>query len=238
MLRRPPSAATLPVLTASTASAVLLDLDGVILDSRVAITRSMNHALGRCGLAPREPRWLERLIGPPLTEVFETLVGARTHDPTTVAELVSHYREHYLTTAEADTFVIDGVRDALDELAKTHVLAVATSKALDVAAALASAKGLDRYLAFVEAPDPMRPAEPKILTVGRAVARLTPAARVIAMVGDRAVDMAAARRHRLTAVGVTWGFGSRTELEAAGADVILDAPIELAEVVAGQRGRP
>jgi phosphoglycolate phosphatase-like HAD superfamily hydrolase len=34
-------------------------------------------------------------------------------------------------------------------------------------------------------------------------------------------------------VGVTWGFGSRDELEAAGAAAVVDHPAELREVLAG-----
>jgi phosphoglycolate phosphatase len=43
--------------------------------------------------------------------------------------------------------------------------------------------------------------------------------------------MVAARAHGLRAVGVAWGIGSREELEAAGADVIVASPDELAAAV-------
>ncbi len=51
------------------------------------------------------------------------------------------------------------------------------------------------------------------------------------MVGDRHVDMEAARAHGLRAVGVTWGFGTAEELRAAGADVLVDTPAELPAAV-------
>ena len=47
------------------------------------------------------------------------------------------------------------------------------------------------------------------------------------MVGDRHVDMEAARAHGLRGVGVTWGFGTASELRSAGADVLVAAPAEL-----------
>jgi phosphoglycolate phosphatase len=40
-----------------------------------------------------------------------------------------------------------------------------------------------------------------------------------------------ARAHGLTAVGVLWGYGSREELTAAGADVLVDTPAELEAVL-------
>ena len=46
-------------------------------------------------------------------------------------------------------------------------------------------------------------------------------------IGDRGVDMAAARDHGLEAIGVGWGYGSREELTAAGAARIFDTVADL-----------
>ena len=50
------------------------------------------------------------------------------------------------------------------------------------------------------------------------------------MVGDRSHDMIGARANGLRAVGVLWGYGSREELQAAGADVLLKAPRDLGDL--------
>ena len=47
------------------------------------------------------------------------------------------------------------------------------------------------------------------------------------MVGDRNQDMIAAKAHGLTAIGVTWGYGSREELLSTGADILVDTMAEL-----------
>jgi phosphoglycolate phosphatase len=49
-----------------------------------------------------------------------------------------------------------------------------------------------------------------------------------AMVGDRGADMVAARHHGVRAIGVLWGYGSREELEGAGAQLLCARPGELA----------
>jgi len=46
-------------------------------------------------------------------------------------------------------------------------------------------------------------------------------------IGDRGVDMAAARDHGLEPIGAGWGYGSRPELAAAGAESIFDTVPEL-----------
>jgi phosphoglycolate phosphatase len=50
---------------------------------------------------------------------------------------------------------------------------------------------------------------------------------VVAMVGDRAEDMAASRELDLRAIGATWGYGSVEELRHAGATAIADRPSQL-----------
>ena len=58
-----------------------------------------------------------------------------------------------------------------------------------------------------------------------------PAAAV--MVGDRRSDIAAGQAVGTRTVGVLWGYGSRAELEAADADVLLEHPRQLLELFTG-----
>jgi phosphoglycolate phosphatase len=56
-------------------------------------------------------------------------------------------------------------------------------------------------------------------------------ADVAVMIGDRAVDMRAAKANGLRAVGVLWGYGSERELVEAGADMLCRTPKDLADLV-------
>jgi hypothetical protein len=53
-------------------------------------------------------------------------------------------------------------------------------------------------------------------------------------------DVDGAKAHALTAIGVTWGYGTRAELEAAGADRVVERLEELPAAVrslcSGSRG--
>ncbi len=44
------------------------------------------------------------------------------------------------------------------------------------------------------------------------------------MIGDRHHDIAGAKENGLRTVGILWSYGSRQELEDAGADVLCEAP--------------
>jgi len=52
-------------------------------------------------------------------------------------------------------------------------------------------------------------------------------AREAVMIGDRGVDMIAARHHGVQALGALWGYGTREELEAAGAQRLCALPREI-----------
>ena len=53
-------------------------------------------------------------------------------------------------------------------------------------------------------------------------------------VGDSNVDIQTAKNGGLTSCGVLWGFRSRQELEAEGADYLAETPEELIQVVLGR----
>jgi phosphoglycolate phosphatase len=54
----------------------------------------------------------------------------------------------------------------------------------------------------------------------------------VVMVGDRKYDIVGGKKWGLYTVGVTYGFGSREELEDAGPDHIVDHPLALIDAVA------
>ena len=213
---------------------MLFDLDGVLADSRVAITSCMNHALAAAGREPVAPESLYPLIGPSLSYGFSSLLAVDPDDPA-VAACIASYRSVYAEVSLRDTPTYPGVPDAVAEIAAAapgRRLAVATSKPRAFAGPLVSALGFDGLLEAVFAPELDLHVESKTATVARALESLAvPAGTPATMVGDRHVDMETAHAHGLRAVGVTWGFGTPEELREAGADVLVDVPADLPAAV-------
>jgi len=226
-------------------SAVLFDLDGVLVDSRTAIARSLNHALVTLGRPARPEAELHPLIGPPLHEAFAELLAGRgprpVHAPDAedaedeVDRAVGHYRERYRTACVEETLPMPGVAEALAALAPRLPLAVATSKPVEFARPILEILGLAGWFRGVEGPSLAARSEPKAHTVARALAALGPEARRgrVALVGDRLHDVVAGRAHGLLTIGVTWGIGSATELREAGAERLVTRPAELIELLLG-----
>jgi phosphoglycolate phosphatase len=209
-------------------TSVIFDFDGVLIDSRLAVSHCMNRALAAHGLPERPPEDLYRFIGPPTVRAFSDLVGEPPESPL-VRRSIRTYRECYAETALDHTEVFAGIPEALEELAGAHRLAVATSKPLPFAEALLRGLGLRERFATVAGPA-FDAADDKTATLAAALAALGETRAV--MVGDRSFDMVAAAAHGLPGIGVAWGIGSRDELEAAGAGRIVAAPAELPGAVA------
>jgi phosphoglycolate phosphatase len=200
----------------------------VLADSAGPISACINTALVACGFRAREPESLHRYIGPPLAHAFAELTGEPASGDV-VKGCVAAYRDVYPSVSIRDTRVFAGVPEMLGAVGSRHPLGVATSKPRAYAEPLIEALGLRTFFAVIAAPGLSLLGESKTQTVGAALAAL--GADWGAMVGDRNVDMAAAVAHGLLAVGALWGMGSVAELREAGADVLVDAPAGLLEVL-------
>jgi phosphoglycolate phosphatase len=193
----------------------------VLVDSRRAFARCVNHALTTHGLAARAEAELSPFLGPPLHATFARLAGDALADA-----CVEAYRGRYRLQAAAESSVFVGMAEALDGL--DEELVVVTSKPQALAEPLLDALGLRDWFAAVYGPSLDERAEPKEATLSRAIAANAPRA----LVGDRSFDMRAARAHGIRAVGVLWGIGSESELRDAGADAIAATPAELVPLLA------
>jgi phosphoglycolate phosphatase len=214
------------------ARAVLFDLDGVLVDSRVPFARGVNGALIAQGLPPRPEQELYRYLGPPLHETFAALVP----EPSLIEPCVERYRARYRARAALETTVFAGIPELLQRLSVHLAMAVATSKPHALAEPLLEALGMRSFFLAVIGPDLASENEPKAVTVERAIGALPPGS-VPVMVGDRSYDVAAAHEHGLRAIGVLWGIGSTAELTTAGADALARNPSELAELLLAGDGQ-
>ncbi len=205
---------------------MLFDLDGVLIDSRAAISSCINHALNAQGLSERPRSSLERFIGPPLRLAFAELTGRPQDSPLVLACLAS-YRARYAEASLHETTVIPRIPDVLTALSPCYRLAVATSKPRAFAEPLLTSLDLHHRFELIAAPN--LDEEDKAATIRGALSTLRTDQAV--MIGDRSFDIIGAQACAIPAIGVTWGIGSRQELAAAGADAIIDTPAELVQAV-------
>jgi phosphoglycolate phosphatase len=206
---------------------LLFDLDGTLTDAAPGITRCIQHALeglGRSVPAESELRWA---LGPPLQVSFAELLGS--HDPDPIAQAIALYRDRFVDVGMFENSVYPGVREGLERLAEAgHRLLIATSKPHVFARRILAHFDLLPLFAAVygaeltgEHGDKASLIRHLLDTEGRD--------GDACMIGDRRHDVEGAHANGLRAVGVLWGYGSRAELEEAGAEVLVESMPELVD---------
>ncbi len=204
--------------------AVVFDFDGPIIDSREPVRMALRAALREHGYPQRLDAELDAAIGPPTLQGLALLTEGGLDDLTALAD---SYHEHYGAVYLAHTRLVDGMPAVLDALSVP--LALATAKEIEFTEPLLEALDIRARFAVVCAPALAGPPESKSVTVGRAVRELGAVNPVV--VGDRRFDIEAAHDNGAPGIGVTWGVGDRAELDAAGADFIVSAPLELLALI-------
>ena len=214
---------------------MLLDLDGTLTDPRAGIVRSIRHALDRLARPCPPDDALTALIGPPLRETFATLLA--TADCARIEDAMRLYRERFAAVGLFENEMYEGIPAMLDGLRRDGGrLFVATAKPAVFAERIVRHFALDHHFAGVYGPDLDGRLDDKAELLAHLLAteRLDPTRAI--MVGDRAGDVAAARKSGLRSIGVLWGYGSRDELLRAGADALCASPTSLPESIAQLSG--
>ncbi|HEY7651741.1 MAG TPA: HAD hydrolase-like protein [Methylomirabilota bacterium] len=214
---------------------VLFDLDGTLTDSSAGIIGCIRHALGRLGRACPADETLAAYIGPPLRGTFSTLLG--TTDPTLIESALSHYRARYDETGLYENRVYDGVPEMLEGAARlADAMFVTTAKLQHAATRIVAHFDLARHFAGVYGADPDGRFDRKVDLLAHLLDTGVIRAEHSIMVGDRALDITAAKIHGLRSIGALWGFGDHRELADAGADLLCESPRALVGFLARAAG--
>lgn len=210
---------------------LFLDLDGTLTDPAPGIGACFLHSARALGHTALTEASVRRYIGPPIREAFGEILGTRDVDR--IEEALRIYRERFSTIGLFENAVYPGVPDALARLcAAGHSLSIVTSKAAVYAERIVDHFGLRRFVPRVYGAELSGERSTKAELVAHALAgeRLAPAQAC--MIGDREHDVLGAKVHGVATIAVTWGYGSRSELEAAGADQLVDTLEQLIAAVA------
>jgi phosphoglycolate phosphatase len=211
---------------------VVFDCDGTLVDSQHAIVACMREAFSAHGCAVPEDAAVRQLIGLSLDEAVARLAVAGVP----AAEVAEAYRRAFFAMRSRPDFhepLFPGVAAALEALdAAGCLLGIATGKARRGLLATLERHGLSDRFATLQTAD-LSPGKPHPAMLLRAMAETGVDPDRTVLVGDTSYDMEMARRAGARAIGVAWGYHDRRELEAAGADRIVERCEELADCVLG-----
>ena len=189
---------------------IVFDWDGTIIDSASTIAACIQDAARELAVEVPDLERARHVIGLGLHDSMRIAVPALPLER--YPEFVASYRRHFLERKDAMQ-LFDGIRPLLDQLAKTHALAIATGK---------SRRGLDRDLEYhglgplfaaSRCADETNPKpHPAMLT--ELMEELAVESTSSLMIGDTSHDMDMARAAGVDALAVTYGAHPEQGLRA------------------------
>lgn len=209
---------------------ILFDLDGTLTDPGIGITNSVAYALKKYQISVEDRGELYRFIGPPLMESFERFYGF-SHEQ--AVEAVGFYREYYRDKGIYENKVYEGIPQLLARLkAAGKKVLLATSKPEEFAVQILRHFDLLQYFDVTAgaAMDETRTAKADVIAYGLRKAGIADRESCI-MIGDREHDILGAKKMQMASMGVLFGYGSREELEIAGADLIAETVEEIGRLL-------
>ncbi len=194
---------------------VLFDLDGTLTDPGLGITNSVAYALKKYGIEVRDREKLYSFIGPPLKDSFKKYYGFSDEK---AMEAIMYYREYFSDKGIFENEVYDGIKELLRRVKESgRKIVLATSKPEKFALRILEHFELTEFFDVVAGAsmDEKRNKKGDVIKYALEKGCLTPEDAV--MIGDREHDVLGAQENGIDTIGVLYGYGSRDELEKAGA---------------------
>ncbi len=210
----------------------MFDLDGTLLDTVADLGDAMNAALEAFGYPPHDVVFYKKAIGDGAPQLVTRSLPPEARTPEMTGTVHPRMREEYEKRWTLKTRPYDGINSLLAEIRKRSLLMAVLSNKPD-------AKTRDCVEHFF--PDgpfaivrgalegvPLKPDPAAALLI---LSETGIPAEAWLYIGDTGTDMQTAVSAGLFAVGVTWGFRGREELLTNGADIVIDYPLELLNLI-------
>lgn len=224
--------------------AVIIDLDGTLVDTLGDFVVALNLMLRELGLPHVDRAVVERRVGKGSEHLVRSVLnhvagqnpqaesainpGASPDDHNLFGSAFAAYQRHYLAINGLHSVVYPGALEGLQRLKHAGLkLACLTNKPLAFAIALLRLKGLDGFFSQVFGGDSFDRKKPDPLPLLKTCEALgTLPARTL-MVGDSSNDAQAARAAGCPVVLVTYGYNHGAPVRKVDADGFVDSLADL-----------
>ena len=204
---------------------VFFDLDGTIIDSGEGVSNSVLYALNKFGIEETKENAL-KFIGPPLAHSFMEFYG---FDEKKATQGIEIYREYYREKGIFECYIYSGIERLLRNLKSNgYTVILCTSKPEEYACKILEHFDIMKYFDFAcgaTMDEKTRATKDDVMKYAFEASGAKKDTTI--MVGDRMFDINSANKFGIDSIGVTFGYGSRKELENAGATYIFDTALDM-----------
>ena len=211
--------------------AVFFDLDGTLLNTITDLAASMNEVLTQRGCSVHHVDDYRYFIGDGVHMLVYRALPPSLRTEEGVQETVQAFREVYARRWKETTRPYPGIEDLLQALVKQEIpLGVVSNKPHEPT--LTCVQTFFSLVSFTVIQGQIQGTPPKPDPAGLLAALKSCGAdpEHSLYVGDSGVDVLAARRAGLRAVGAEWGFRTREELMDHGAEYVIHHPLEVLQI--------
>ena len=200
---------------------IIFDFDGTLADTRQLIIKTMQQTIQALDLAPRTDDQCAAMIGLPLKQAFTDLIPMSDE----MGDLcVDTYRQIF--NENNATYVIPTFPNVIDTLlrlsAEGYTLTIASSRSRKSLLDFVHTMHLEAIFPYILGADDVTHAKPHPEPVLQTLETFGCSPEETLVVGDTKYDIEMGRRAGTRTCGVTYGNGSRRELQEAGADYLID----------------
>lgn len=210
---------------------VIFDLDGTLLNTLDDLADAGNWVCANRGWPTHSTEDFKRFVGNGLAKMAERMAPQAFRSPEAVQGILDEFMPYYDAHKADKTAPYEGMTEALKTLKAAGVhMAVLSNKAHELAGPVVE----DYYpglLPVVQGALAGVPTKPDPTLLHRLMKELGAEVENTLFVGDSNVDIRTAKNGGLTSCGVLWGFRSRSELEAEGADFLAETPDQLVDLI-------
>lgn len=214
---------TFPILV----QAVMIDLDGTLLDTIPDLAAATNRMLEALDRAPLSLKTVSTYVGKGIPRLVERALAGNidgSASDSAMAQALPVFERFYAEENGRHTKIYPGVRDGLEQLrAAGFPLACVTNKAGAFAQPLLERMGLTPFFAQIIAGDTLPRKKPDPLPLLHACAQFGVAPAKMLMIGDSVNDVQAARAAGCPVFCVPYGYNEGRAVQSLDVDAIVAA---------------
>lgn len=211
---------------------VIFDLDGTLLNTLEDLADATNWVCEQHGWPVHPLEAYKRFVGNGASKLLERVTPAEVELTLELRkQLMEEFTQRYTAHKADKTTAYPGMPQLLERLKEAGVAAAVLTNKPDGAAGPIVECYYPGLCSIVQGALPGVPTKPDPTLLRKLMTRMGAAAEDTLFVGDSNVDIRTAKNGGLTSCGVLWGFRTREELEAEGADFLVETAEQLAALI-------
>ncbi len=208
----------------------IFDMDGTILNTLDDLKDSLNVTLKALGYPERTLAEVRSFVGNGIGKLIERAVpaGLSIREKEKVLEM---FTEYYGEHSQDKTRPYDGIVEAIAAIRQCGIKTAVVSNKINFAVKDLVKKFFDGLFDYSLGETPGLNRKPHPDMVNKVLQDLNIDKKDAVYIGDSDVDIMTAKNSSLPIIAVSWGFRDRDFIKEKGAEIIVDDPCELVDIL-------